>query len=517
MLASPEFADCLLAKSGIRFYAGSPLTTRDGYVLGAMCVLDQNPRTITPTELASLNDFAAMVMAQIELEHDFGRVDPLSGLPNRHQFDEDLEDEERQHPGVSRVALLIDLADPNQFRDSVNVLGTSYIDNLVRSSTRIIKSVLGRKRGIYHVATSSFAVLLGDQDGVWPEIVDRLFKSLSGQVISEGIPVTTDPVFGIAPFVIGETRPRDVLRTAIAAAHDARRLEIPHAVYSPDSDQANLRRFTLLNDISAAVKRTDELALVYQPRVELRTGVCVSAEALLRWQHPTLGNISPGEFIPLVEQTALAQPVTKWVLDTALRQVSRWRRGGIDIRVSINISARNLEEPDFASDLRKMLREHAVSTKEIELEFTESALIRNRSRVIAQLEVIRAMGIELAIDDFGTGYSSFSYLNKFPATTMKIDQSFIRTLEQSSVEEKLVRSMITMAHDIGYRAVAEGVETAEVYRMLAQAGCDEVQGYFISRPLAPGAFESWLKGRRDALTVSALQLLSNGSMSSHLA
>ncbi len=256
---------------------------------------------------------------------------------------------------------------------------------------------------------------------------------------------------------------------------------------------------------------------MYQPRVHVRTGVCVSAEALLRWQHPTLGNISPGEFIPLVEQTALAQPVTRWVLNNALRQVSRWRRSGTDIRVSINISARNLEEPNFASDLSTMLREHGVSTNEIELEFTESALIRNRSRVIAQLEVIRATGIELAIDDFGTGYSSFSYLNKLPATTMKIDQSFIRTLEQSSVEEKLVRSMITMAHDIGYRAVAEGVETAEVYRMLAEAGCDEVQSYFISRPLAPGLFESWLKERRDALTVSALRLLSSESLISHLA
>ncbi len=200
MLANAEFADCLLAKSGIRFYAGSPLTTRDGYVLGAMCVLDSKPRTITPGELASLNDLAAMVMSQIELEHDFGRVDPLSGLPNRHQFGEDLDDEERQNSGHARVVLLIDLVDPNQLRDSVNVLGTAFIDNVVSNSTRIIKSVLGRKQGIYHVGTSSFAVFLRDEDGVWPDVVDRLFKTLNGQVISEGIPVTTDPSSASRPF-----------------------------------------------------------------------------------------------------------------------------------------------------------------------------------------------------------------------------------------------------------------------------------------------------------------------------
>lgn len=509
MLADPAFSDCLLAKSGIRFYAGSPLTTREGFVLGAMCVLDQKPRALGSDELASLNDFASMVMSQIELEHDFGRVDALSGLPNRNQFTEDLEDLGRRDPGQSRIAVLIDLADTNQLKESVNVLGTVYIDDLVQNSTRIIKKVLGTRRGIYHVGTCSFAVLVDQVGGEsWQDFVDRLSESLNGEMVCDGIPITVHTVFGIAPFLIGETHPRDVLRTAISAAYDARELDLGHAVYSADTDQANRRRFRILNDIRAALERTDELSLVYQPRVDVKTGVCVSAEALLRWRSPALGTVSPGEFIPLVEQTALARPVTQWVLRNGLDQISRWLSEGIDVRVSINISARNLEEPDFAAELAQMLRKYNVPPSAIELEFTESALIRNRSRVVAQLNEVRSLGIDLAIDDFGTGYSTFAYLNELPATTMKIDQSLIRDLEKNTVDQKLVRSIVMMAHDIGYRAVAEGVESAEIYSILADSDCDEIQGYFISRPLPPQQFETWMKRSKDDQTIDALKMLS---------
>ena len=494
-----------------------PLTTRDGYVLGAMCVLDNSPRTVTAEERASLHDFAAMVMAQVELQHDFGRIDPLSGLPNRNQLNDDLTDLERQHPGASRVAVLIDLADANQLNAVVNVLGTGYIDDLVKNSSRMIQNALGRKTGIYHVGTTSFVVLVDESIAEpWRNVVSRLSTCFKAPLVCSGIPVTINAVFGISPFELSGSATQDVLRTAIAAAHDARELELEHAAYSPASDDANRRRFTLLTDMRTALKQTDELTLVYQPRVDVRTGVCASAEALLRWQNPRLGNVSPGEFIPLVEQTALAGPITQWVMTTALKQVATWNRAGSDIRVSINISARNLEEGDFSSNLASLLQEYAVAPTSIELEFTESALIRNRSRVLSQLEQVRSLGTELAIDDFGTGYSTFSYLHKLPATTMKIDQSFIRTLTEGSVEQSLVRSMIAMAHDINYRVVAEGVETAEIYSFLANSDCDEVQGYFVSRPLTVSKFEEWLVKSRDEETISMLRGLQQaGALSQH--
>lgn len=511
LLEDPRFATSLLAQAGTRFYAGAPLWTRDGFVLGAMCVLDQKPRAVAPEELASLQDFAAMVMAQIELQHDFGRIDPLSGLPNRNQLSEDLLDLARQHSGEVRVAVLVEVESQTQIDETVNVLGTKYIDDLVRYSSRAIKDVCGRKSAIYHTGATAFVVLVNETAGEsWRGVVTSLSGALAGPVLCDGVPVSLNPAFGVSPFELCEAAPYDILRTAMSAAHDARELQLNHAVYSPASDEANRRRFTLLTDIRQALNQPDQLTLSYQPRVDLRTGLCVSAEALLRWKSPTLGDVSPGEFIPLIEQTALARPLTQWVLHAALSQVSLWRKQGIDVRISINISARNLEEEDFAETVDRALKAHAVPSRAIELEFTESALIRNRSLVIGQLEQIRSQGVELAIDDFGTGYSTFSYLHKLPASTLKIDQSFIRTLAESPKDQSLVRSMIAMAHDIGFRVVAEGVETAEIYRFLAASACDEVQGYFISRPLPVAKFEHWLRHSRDEQTIAMLALLQTG-------
>ena len=196
-----------------------------------------------------------------------------------------------------------------------------------------------------------------------------------------------------------------------------------------------------------------------------------------------MGNIPPGEFIPLLEQTALAGALTDWVMDAALWQVTLWRSEGVNVPVSINISGANLEEEDFVQRLKRGLERHNLPPTAIQLEFTESALIRMRRRVFEHLKDIKALGITCAIDDFGTGYSSFSYLQNIPADIVKIDRSFMAAIESLERDQILVRAMIDMAHDLKYRVVAEGVETQEAYDFLAEAGCDEVQGYHISRPL----------------------------------
>jgi EAL domain-containing protein (putative c-di-GMP-specific phosphodiesterase class I)/GGDEF domain-containing protein len=498
LLDDPRFADSPLARAGIRFYAGAPLVTRDGYGLGAMCVLDPLPRTISAEQIQSLKDLAAMVMVQIELQHDFGRTDPLSGLPNRHQMADDLVDLAGREPGASYTTLLIDLTDTRHFDQIASVLGTSYVDVLVRASSRAIQDVLGRRARLYHVGIASYAALLDETAGPsWHEAISALTVRLRQPVWCNGIPVAVRFVYGISSFRLGETSPADALRTAISAAHDAREAELDHSIYSPARDQANRRRFTLLTDIPAALEASDQLRLVYQPRVDLRTGACVSVEALLRWQHPSLGNIPPGEFIPLVEQTALVRPVTAWVIHTALEQAQAWQVAGRTLRISINVSAPNLEEQDFAQRLSDALDRRGLPPAAIELEFTESALIRNGSHVMGQLAAIKALGIEIAIDDFGSGYSTFSYLRRLPASTVKLDQSFIRGIAGSTRDQMLVRSMIGMAHELGYRVVAEGVETREALDFLADAACDEVQGYFISHPVPVDTLDDWL--RQDSL------------------
>lgn len=497
LLEDGRFADSPLSRTGVRFYAGAPLITRDGHALGAMCVLGPNPRGVVPEEMAALRDLAGLVMAQVELEHEFGRVDPLSGLPNRHQLADDLRDLGRAQPGAARVAVMVDLADVKQVGQMQSVLGPAYIDDLIQVSSRRVKDALGRTAGLYHVGVAAYILVLEETSAqAWHDVIERLTAGLSAPILCNGIPVSLSPAFGISPFRLGEADPRDTLRTAISAAGDARATGLGSAVYCAASDEANRRRFTLLTDMREALAQDDQFRLVYQPRVDVRTRACVGAEALLRWRNPKLGNVPPGEFIPLVEQTALAQPVTEWVASAALDQIAAWRARGIGLRVSVNVSANNLREPDFARRLGDGLARRGLPPEVVELELTESALIDDMGRVRDQLEQLRALGIEIAIDDFGTGYSTFSYLKVIPASTVKLDQSFIRTLDGDRTGKLLVRSMVSMAHDLGFRVVAEGVETEAAFEFLAECGCEEAQGYLFSRPVEPDTLVEWLAAAR---------------------
>ncbi|MDR6990689.1 GGDEF and EAL domain-containing protein [Luteimonas sp. 3794] len=486
----PRFRDGVLARSGVRFYAGAPLVTRDGHALGAMCVLDRTPREASADDLASLRDFAAMVMAQVELERDYGRRDPLSGLPNRNQFADDLADLARVRPGVPRVLLLVSLLDPARLQELVSVMGMHCIDDVVQASSRILKDRLGPGCTAYHVGVVSYAVLVDEADaGPWANVMAALSAALAVPVASHGIPVQMLPVFGVSPFTAGAATADDALRTGISAANDARTMGLDSAVYSPDSDAANRRRLTLLADFAEALAQPDALSLVYQPRIDLRAGRCAGAEALLRWRHPTLGDVSPAEFVPLVEQTALARPMTEWVLGAALDQQVAWRAQGASIAVSINVSARNLEEVDFLPRLAAHLASRALPAAGLELELTETALIRNVEHVLAQFEGLREMGVTIAIDDFGTGYSNFDYLRRLPARAVKLDRSFIGDLDlDGDVDARpLARAMIGIAHDLGLRVVAEGVETQATLDVLRAWECDEVQGYFTGRPMSAAA------------------------------
>lgn len=495
LLADPCYADSVLAKQGVRFYAGAPLVTRDGYGLGALCVLGPQPRSATPSEMAALGDLAQMVMSQIELQHAFGRIDPMSGLPNRTQFLDDLEDLGRDRPGERRLAVLVDLVRTDQLNTGVRVMGAAYVDDMVRDAAQVIRGAVGRERTVYHVAATQFAFLaaLDTEESAYLAYLDATLEKLVGETHARFVMSTA---IGIAPFVAGRSAPRDVLRRAHSAALDARATDARVKVYSEASDGLHQRRFGLLNDFGSALDSPEQLRLVFQPRVDLATRRCTGAEALLRWTHPVLGDVSPGEFIPIIEQTSLARPTTAWVLDTGLAQIAAWQRAGLDIPLSINVSATNLEESDFAAQVQLYLLKHRVRPEMLELEVTESAVMENAGQALGQLRALDAAGIRIAIDDFGTGYSSLAYLQRLPARVVKIDQAFIRGLgsaddDGAERERTLVRSMITLSHDLGYRVVAEGVETAAAADLLEEMSCDEAQGYHFARPLELLGFARW--------------------------
>ena len=487
VLVVPDLADCVryadnpLAQGGVRFYAGAPLTTRDGYGLGALCVLGSQARDFSAEDVCSLQDMAAMVMAQIELQHAFGRLDSVTGLPNRNQLEEDIADLARDQRNLSgrRMFVLIDVATGDQLAQLGRAKGHAYLEEVMRSTARLLEQMTPLK--LYQVGGGQFGLIAdpGLDEAGYVEFLSRRLRKL-GETNSNRFVLTT--AVGVAPFNL-EADAEDLLRKAVNAAEHARFTERRVAVYSAELDAQHRRKLRLINDFPTALNSDDELRLVFQPRVDLPTGRMVGVEALLRWTHPELGEVPPGEFIPLVEHTDLARLVTTWVLNTALNQLSAWWREGLQLRMSVNVTAANLQDVDFADQVLASLHQRALPAELLELELTESAFLADTGNARQQMARLTEVGITLAIDDFGTGYSSLSYLQSIPAQVLKIDQFFVQDVLGDERKKTLVTSTISLAHSLGYRVVAEGVETPAVAAMLAHGSCDEGQGYLWGRPM----------------------------------
>jgi EAL domain-containing protein (putative c-di-GMP-specific phosphodiesterase class I)/GGDEF domain-containing protein len=481
-----------LAGAGLRFYAAAPLVTADGHRLGALCVFDRVPRAMCPDDAEGLSDLAAILMAQVTLHQSQGRIDVNSGLPNRAQFIADLEALARETPNQRRLAAMIDLASPEQLISSVRVMGTGYLDALVLDAARRFRGMIGPGQKAYHVTGTQFACLAP------PDMSDAIYRDhvaarLQEARLSAKSRFVATTALGIAPFILGEHKPLDVLRMAHCAAQDARATDSRVAIYSPSHDVVHRRRFAILAAFDYALDHPEELSLAYQPRIDLASGACCGAEAMLRWQSATLGGVSPAEFMPFVEQSAMIRAVTARVLEMALPQLAAWRAEGLPLELAVNVSAMNLLERDFAERLATGLAKHKLDPAALEIEMTESAFIGEANLVLSMLKAIAGSGVRLAIDDFGTGYSGLSYLQRLPAQTVKIDQSFIRDLETEAGNRAVVRATVSLCHDLGYRVVAEGVETQEALDLVAAAGCDEAQGYIFAKPLPAADFAAWFR------------------------
>lgn len=485
LLADPIYSDTILSQQGVRFYAGAPLVTRDGHGLGALCVLGTEPRDVSEDELAGLCDLAAMVMAQIELQHAFGRVDPVSGLPNRTQFLEDLQDAAREHNGERRLAVLVDLAPSERINDGLRVLGPRYIDDMIAQAVPLLRHAL-RPSKVYHISAHQFAALL-------PDLGDELARTgffqlrLAEARSSSSYHFIAAAAVGAMPFKLGRRSGANVLRSVHGAALDARAARTSIAVHSQLSDAAHRRRFDLLGDFEHALAGMDQLRIVLQPRFDLHSKQQVGCEALLRWRHPALGDISPAEFVPLVEHSALARPMTHSVLEQTVKALQKLQAAGYTGYVSVNLSAVNLLEDDLAIRLGSLLKSRQIDPACIELEVTESAAIGDREQGTARLQELASLGVGLAIDDFGTGHSSLAYLMELPAQTVKIDRSFVEGIAEER-GRLLLGSTIGLLRELGYRIVAEGVETALQADLLRAMLCHEGQGFRFGRPVEVSEF-----------------------------
>jgi EAL domain-containing protein (putative c-di-GMP-specific phosphodiesterase class I)/GGDEF domain-containing protein len=425
-----------------------------------------------------------------------GRVDHVTRLPNRVQFLDDFTGA-AAFGAAPRTLILVTLADAKHFNELLRALGHAYSEDFVRAGAWRLRVLLGQETKLYHVSVLSFAFFTTDAaEGTPPPVVHEIVKAFRESIVCHDIPVDTRVGVGVTPLSNISVSPSELLRATLAAAQDSRRGYEGWAWYNRKNDEAHMRAFRILTDLPAAFASHDQLSLHFQPRVSLRDGACTSAEALIRWTHPGMGAIPPGEFVTLAETTALITPLTRWVMEHAVRAVADWQELRKGLRVSVNISPKNLEEPHFVDAALDLTRRYGVDPLLVELEFTEGTLASNPGLMLNQLGRLRQSGFEIALDDFGSGYSNMSYLGRIPAQHLKIDQSFIRPLESETKNQLLVRSIIDLAHALDYSVVAEGIETQGAYGLLAAWGCDEGQGYLMSRPLTRERFAEWLDAPR---------------------
>lgn len=455
--------------------------------------MGQPGREIAQDQLIPANGATAterLAALQDELLGMIGRIDHVTHLPNRLQFIEHFS--ALMRPDRRQMVLLVTLAEARHYNEILRALGMAFAEDFVRAGARLLRSILPAEQSIYHVSVLSFAVVIEvEHDQQMPAIATPIAAAFAGAIGVNAIPIKTHVGVGLMPCQ-GCDDASEVLRAALVAAQDSRQSDLGIGFYNHKTDAAHLRAFRILADLPIALATPGQLSLHYQPRIQLASGRCHGAEALLRWNHPELGAISPAEFVPLAEQTALISPLTEWVIDTALSQNRAFLDDGHNLRISINASPVNLSEIGFDDSLLARCDAAGLAPSNVELEFTEGALATNSARTIAHLARIRSAGIDVALDDFGSGYSNLSYLSRIPADVLKIDQSFVRPLKDAKDDDFLVRHIISMANGLGFRVCAEGIETQHAYERLRELGAEEGQGYHMARPMAPALFTQWL-------------------------
>ena len=413
--------------------------------------------------------------------------DPLTGLPNRALAMERL----GSAISARRSVVLIYLGIEN-YRVINEGFGPEGVELIMRESARVMLDALRERDTAARITGNEFLLLLeSTQIDVGVAMADRLYALLKRPLSIDGHEVALEVCMGIAVYPLNGQSAEELINRAAIARRDAAALPGYLQVYQQDRDLAHQRHIQLIRDLRSAASE-GQLQLHYQPKLDIRSGHVRQAEALLRWQHPELGMVSPAEFIPLAERTGSMFLLTGWVIEEGIRQLAEWNRKGMHLQLSLNISAEDLHGENLLLTVERLLKRYQLSAEQLIFEITESTAMRDPEHSLSVLEKLRDGGISLSVDDFGTGYSSLAHLKRLPVQELKIDQSFIRNLDETSEDAVIVRSTIEMSHNLGLKVVAEGVEYAHSLRLLERWQCDTAQGYLISRPLSADAFEAWV-------------------------
>jgi len=428
--------------------------------------------------------------------------DPLTNLPNRAQFvlllGAALEEAARREQPV--FVLMMDL---DRFKHVNDVMGHSFGDALLRLvAERLRLQLVESRHGAAQVARlggDEFAILLSDVSLERAQaIAADILLALEMPLSLEDQAVDIGAGLGIAGYPLHGASVEALLSMAEVAMYAAKQRNDGAVVYDAATDKASAKSLSLLTELRNAVER-EELRLHVQPKITLGDGAVVGVEALVRWQHPERGMVFPDDFIPFAEQTGFIRVLTRWVLEKSAALCQEMAARGVHLKFSVNLSTRDLLDQDLPAKFADILARYQLQASSFCLEITESAIMDDPVRAQHTLERLHAMGVDLSIDDFGTGYSSLAYLKRLPVDELKIDKSFVLNMERDAGDTKIVRSTIDLGHNMGLRVVAEGIESEAVWRLLAELGCDQGQGYFMSRPIPAHQLADWLAQWRSPL------------------
>lgn len=443
------------------------------------------------------------VTAQREREQDLhyhATHDSLTGLPNRRFLEERLR--AVLESGNSPFGLL--MLDLNGFKQVNDTLGHGTGDHLLVELGRRLLRFAADCHCVARVGGDEFALLLTDAQTVSLNAVCAQVKaSLEAPITIRGIPVSLGISTGVSLYPEHGPDGELLLQRADIALYSAKRKHVPVEIYDGSLDMGSPRLLRMLTLLRSALAR-GELELYFQPKVSLRTGIPNEVEALCRWCSPEFGNVAAGEFIPLIEASDLIRPLTEWTLRHALQCCLEWRGRGFELKVAVNLSARNLQDEHLPRWLGELFVSTGTDPSWLELEITESAIMTDAERALKTLGGIRRLGVTLSIDDYGTGYSSLAYLRKLAVNRLKIDRSFVAGLPDSEHDVLIVKSTIDLAHGLGLEVIAEGIETHGQYAKLQKLGCDYGQGYLIARPMPHEALMQWYAHQRESTNATAI-------------
>jgi diguanylate cyclase (GGDEF)-like protein len=426
--------------------------------------------------------------------------DDLTGLPNRACFYDRTDQALRhgQRDGTLTAVLLFDL---DQFKEINDTLGHKYGDRVLCAVGPRIRRGLRNADTLARLGGDEFCVLLPQIESLSAavEVAERIMASLEEPFDLDGMTLAVEASCGIAIAPLDGESADLLLQRSDVAMYVAKASHARVVTYNEKLNVNTPARMSLLGELRNAIAR-DQFVLYYQPKAALSSGQVHGVEALIRWQHPTLGLVLPDDFIPLAEHTGLIKPLTTWVLETALCQLGLWRdqaneHGSTELSMAINVSARSLLDDAFPAEVIASLDRWQIPAHLLEVEITESAMMADPLRAHRLLTELAAAGVRVAIDDFGTGYSSLAYLKNLPVDQLKIDRSFISNMHDDPNDAIIVRSVIDLGHNLGLETVAEGIEDLETWQQLTALGCDSAQGYYLARPMPPAEFDVWLRKR----------------------